>query len=118
MLKKIFFLFLLAWLMIAANAHAETDAEFMARAKADLASTSREPQTIQFRNVRVGHYRNTRGKLIPTVCGEINARNMFGNYVGFQKFWYFDRERYSIQDKRDVGPVPWQETANKICDSQ
>ncbi len=96
----------------------ESDAEFLARAQADLAATSREPQTIKFQNVRVGQYRNSRGTLIPTVCGEINAKNLFGKYVGFHRFWYFDRERYSIQDMRDVGPVPWVETAKQVCDSK
>ncbi len=118
MFKKIFLLSLSLWLMLVANAHAETDAEFMARAQADLAGTAHDPRTIKFQNVRIGQYRNTRGKLIPTVCGEINAQNMFGNYVGFHKFWYFNREQYSIHDSRDVGPVPWQETADKVCDSK
>jgi len=42
--------------------------------KADL----NDPESAQFRNVRIHEF--------GSVCGEVNARNRFGGYVGFRYF--------------------------------
>ncbi len=47
------------------------------RAVADL---TRDPSAAQFRQVRQGYG--------ATVCGEVNAKNAFGAYVGFTPFIY------------------------------
>jgi hypothetical protein len=39
-----------------------------------------DPASAQFRNMR-----NARGT---TVCGEVNAKNSFGGYIGFKRFAY------------------------------
>jgi hypothetical protein len=105
-------------LLLSASALAETDDEFLKRAQWDISHTSNNPAAVQFRNLRIGQYRNSRGRLIPSVCGEVNSKNLFGGYAGFQKFWYMDRETLSIQDSRERGPIPWNETAGKVCDSK
>ena len=39
----------------------------------------KDPTSAQFRNVRSGKLQNS-------VCGEVNAKNSYGGYVGFRKF--------------------------------
>lgn len=65
----------------------------LSRVKAKLTQNLKDPSSAQFRNVRrlsfldmgdkdpwsySGHY-----------CGEINGKNSFGAYIGFQKFHMF-----------------------------
>lgn len=50
------------------------------RGKDMAAARLRDPDSAQFRSVR---FSDRRG---PTVCGEINGRNAFGAYAGFQRF--------------------------------
>lgn len=42
-----------------------------------VAAQMRDPASVQFRDVRAGRQ---------TLCGEINAKNGFGGYVGFRRF--------------------------------
>lgn len=41
----------------------------------------RDPLSAQFRNVR----KSERHDFV--ICGEMNAKNAYGGYVGFRKFW-------------------------------
>ncbi|MBB4287409.1 hypothetical protein [Roseospira goensis] len=50
-------------------------------AKEALVKKLRDPESVQWRNIRIVDY--AEGRL---VCGEYNARNAFGGYVGFQPF--------------------------------
>lgn len=43
-----------------------------------LADMFSDPDAVQFRRLRVGN---------DALCGEINAKNAFGAYVGFQPFF-------------------------------
>ena len=43
----------------------------------------RDPSSVQFRDLKVG--RNTEGG--DTLCGELNAKNGYGGYVGFDPFY-------------------------------
>lgn len=45
-----------------------------------ISSTLNDPKSAQFRNVR-------RGGSSAVVCGEFNARNAFGGYVPFRRFY-------------------------------
>lgn len=56
------------------------DKEIIEEAMAAVSKDLKDPSSAQFRNVRIkgGH-----------VCGEVNAKNAMGGYVGFQRFsWY------------------------------
>lgn len=53
----------------------------IADAKNALADKMRDPGSVQWRNVRVVDYDG--GHL---VCGEYNAKNAFGGYVGYRVF--------------------------------
>lgn len=53
------------------------DEEYIERGKAAVIATLKDPSSAQFRNVVL------KGG---AVCGEVNAKNAFGGYVGFQHF--------------------------------
>ena len=70
--------------------HAATNASFLqSKTEKELTDASldaaknqmKDPGSVQFRNVRLVSHPN--GKLI---CGEINAKNTYGGYVGFRLF--------------------------------
>ena len=52
-------------------------------AKNIIAEQSREPEAVRFRNL-YGFSTNT-GDTI--VCGEVNAKNAYGGYVGYRTMW-------------------------------
>jgi hypothetical protein len=50
----------------------------------NLGGKLKDPSSIQLRNVRV---RVDPDRQLARVCGEFNAKNAMGGYVGFQKFY-------------------------------
>lgn len=48
--------------------------------KLAVASTMKDPESVQYRNLKMGNVLNG------TLCGEVNAKNSFGAYAGFEKF--------------------------------
>lgn len=54
---------------------------FMTSAKKAIAEQLKDPDSAQFKNLRVVQFAS--GAL---VCGEVNAKNSFGGYSGFQRF--------------------------------
>lgn len=50
----------------------------------NLGMQLKDPSSIQLRNVRV---RIDPDRQLARVCGEFNAKNAMGGYVGFQKFY-------------------------------
>lgn len=94
----------------------------------------KDPDSAQVRNVV--HYGGTiffkegnHAKLgVHTICGEINARNSFGGYVGYRLFnaklvWDSDKNElrdgtlYKIIDKDESGPMHelFMENYSKFC---
>lgn len=57
----------------------------IALAKADVAKEFKDPDSVNFRNMQVEKNPPTSGVMY--VCGEINAKNGFGAYVGYEKFY-------------------------------
>lgn len=55
------------------------------QAKEAVAAELRDPQSAQFRNVKIC----PSGKI---VAGDVNAKNAFGGYAGFEPFFYADGE--------------------------
>jgi hypothetical protein len=51
-----------------------------------IASTSRDPSSVTFRNVVVQKRVTKDGREPITVCGEVNGRNGYGGFTGFQAF--------------------------------
>lgn len=66
----------------------------IAFAKEKAAYDLKDPSSAQFRDL----YAITRGLGDDTVCGEINAKNSYGAYVGFRKFYVYSNGKYLISD--------------------
>lgn len=86
----------------------EDEQAFVANSLNTLANKMKDPSSVQFRNERVVEYNN--GHL---VCGEYNAKNSYGAYVGFSPFaaspkgavTYYHSKFPSIEDDSNVGLV-------------
>jgi hypothetical protein len=55
-------------------------------AAASLAKTAREPSSASFRNVFIQKRVTKEGREPIVVCGEVNGRNGYGGFTGFQPF--------------------------------
>ena len=51
-------------------------------AKDKVKETLKDPKSAQFKNVMFRNVGNS-----PVICGEVNSKNSFGGYIGFQRFW-------------------------------
>ena len=60
--------------------------------KSAIAELTREPEAVRFRGFR--GYNTSDGDLI--VCGEANAKNAFGGYVGYTPIWIRSRDNQVI----------------------
>lgn len=56
-------------------------ASAITKAKSIIADSLKDPNSAQFRNVRVVPYEEG-----AVICGEVNAKNSYGGYVGFEAF--------------------------------
>lgn len=70
----------------------KSDAEGLAAAKAQVASSLKDQDSAKFRNVVIRPYGYGR-----VVCGEVNAKNSYGGYVGFTRF-VASNEESAIED--------------------
>lgn len=57
------------------------DAAVLTKALTTIADGFGDPDAVQFRHIRTGN---------GAICGELNAKNAFGAYVGFQPFFQMD----------------------------
>lgn len=64
------------------------------RGKSVVADLLIDPSSAQFRNVNVVQWGGG-----AVVCGEINGKNRFGAYTGFQRFW-------ATEDHAMIQPSP------------
>lgn len=58
------------------------DDELIERIKGNVLSKLRDPDSTQFRDLRL-----VRNETQAYLCGQVNSRNSFGGYTGFQ--WFF-----------------------------
>lgn len=54
-------------------------------AKANITRALKDPSSAQFRNLFIGTGADKKGML--ALCGEVNAKNSYGAYVGFKRFF-------------------------------
>ena len=59
----------------------ETPQQIVEKGKKTIADILKDPESAQFRKVRLVQYLDG-----AVVCGEINAKNSYGGYVGFSDF--------------------------------
>lgn len=64
----------------------QAQAALVERAKAAVAHDLKDPWSARFRDVHVHHdFEDWK-----TVCGQVNAKNSYGAYSGFQRFFYVE----------------------------
>lgn len=68
-------------------AQSKGHAAFVAKAKYSLTLNFKDPASVRYRNLAV--YRQINGKEL-ALCGEVNAKNSYGAYVGFVPFYADD----------------------------
>ena len=77
-------------LLASTNLHAQVGrAAFSQEAQAHARSLMKDPASTQFRNVIV---RRDAEQSLNVVCGEVNSKNSFGGYNGFQPFLYMRQD--------------------------
>ena len=91
------------------------------KAAQSIASTAREPSSVSFRHVFIQKRIAEDGREPITLCGEVNGKNGFGGFTGYQAFiligdtvhvgravgfdvGYLCRNRNPIVDTRDYSP--------------
>ena len=57
-------------------------AEFVNSAKKIISNKFKDPDSVLFRNLFLSN------KAVPTLCGELNAKNSYGGYVGYKGFFH------------------------------
>ena len=72
-----------------------SDAAFLAQAKSAVSQGMKDPDSAQFRAVRIKRAGNIR-----YICGEINAKNSYGGYVGYSRF-LSDGDQVTVMDGED-----------------
>lgn len=61
-----------------------------ADAKEIAAADLKDPASAQFRDMRRCN--------LGIITGEMNARNSFGGYVGFERFWIDEGKRFTLME--------------------
>lgn len=56
------------------------------KAAASIASTARDPSSVSFRKVFIQKRMAKDGRQPITLCGEVNGKNGYGGFTGFEKF--------------------------------
>jgi len=64
---------------------------FVVEAKAEIARGFKDPASVQYRDLFISVTPNPAEDNKPrtALCGQINAKNSYGGYVGFQRFIVF-----------------------------
>ncbi|MDE1151044.1 MAG: hypothetical protein PW788_00785 [Micavibrio sp.] len=66
--------------------HSTASATDISKAKQSVAAQMKDPGSTQFKNV-AGYSYGQPG--FTMLCGEVNAKNSFGGYIGYRHFTYF-----------------------------
>lgn len=72
--------------------------KLISEAKAAISEDFKDPSSAQFRNIWIAYEPEIDAS---TVCGEVNAKNSFGAYVGFAPFTYRIKALKGIKDGSD-----------------
>jgi hypothetical protein len=105
---------LLLPMMVAAAAATSppTDSQVVAEVKREILRKLKDPESARFRDVRVVDH---------AACGEINAKNSYGGYVGFRRFYgwqkYSDSNRYYTAEIEGYGDELQVKVFSRMWDS-
>lgn len=90
-------------LLLPVPASADDDAMIRDAEKA-MTAKLRDPDSAQYRNMAVR--RTSSGQL--HVCGEVNAKNGYGGYAGFERFIYLSTGSLVTRDIGQAFEQAWQ----------
>lgn len=69
---------------------------FVKAGKRVISHNLKDPDSAKFRGLFLSN------KNLPTLCGEMNAKNSYGGYVGYRKFFY-NRVSSYVDDGKELG---------------
>jgi hypothetical protein len=104
-MKLLFSIFVISFLVGCSPSEVELEEAKIAELKEFVSSSLKDPKSSQFRNVRLNS---------GVLCGEMNAKNGYGAYVGFKKFFSVG-ERFAYVD--GLGLVAGNAPASDIDDA-
>jgi hypothetical protein len=81
-----------------AMAQKGADAKLVADAKRAVADTFKDPDSVKFRDLGVYQRYNSGQRFL---CGEVNAKNSYGAYVGYKTFYATDGDMHVISDEEN-----------------
>ncbi len=70
------------------------EAPIVVEARDAVKRSLKDPFSAVFQNVQARSTVNLRGEPMEVVCGEVNAKNAYGGYIGFAR-WIFDSKTRS-----------------------
>ncbi len=77
----------------------------IAAAKSRLEGALKDPTSVQYRNLIAVLHTSTLREASHTTCGEINAKNSYGGYVGFRRFIYEENDKsIEFEPTKDATP--------------
>lgn len=83
-------LFLIIFGVLLLSGCKPSDEQFIKIAKEDVAQSLKDPSSAQFRNMRFVANKDDVGSTSSGyVCGELNGKNSFGAYVGFERIYVY-----------------------------
>jgi hypothetical protein len=90
-----------ALIVISASQHAIGNDKMISDARESIKSMLKDPYSVVFENMHIA--RGADGS--PIVCGEYNAKNSYGAYVGRKKFFYIipEGKKSILQIEEDPG---------------
>lgn len=93
-------------LLLAAPALATANDEMISKAKDAVSYDMRDPASAQFREVTyyLRPSKKPDGEPMHVVCGQVNAKNAYGAYVGFRRFFWYDGGSAMVQSETS-GPI-------------
>ena len=56
------------------------------KTKERVADEFSDPDSVKFRRLFISEFVNSKGEAHLSLCGEVNAKNKMGGYVGYRKF--------------------------------
>ena len=81
---------------VATAALAQDEQVLIETTKQAVAGAMKDPSSVQFQNLTVLNGGKTRA-----VCGEYNAKNSYGGYVGFKRFYKYEDSANIVVKKGD-----------------
>lgn len=73
------------------------DQKFAKNAMNIISASLKDPESVRWQNVFLADSR------LQTLCGEVNAKNSYGGYTGFKRFYYSSKELNAIEDQGTYG---------------